>query len=113
MKTLYSFLIILLLPVLESKAQIDARLLRFPDVSQTHITFVYGGDIWTVEKTGGTAVRITSTPGEESHPKFSPDGNTIAYSANYHGNTDVYTIPATGGIPYRITFHSWPDRMVN
>ena len=113
MKTLYSFLIILLLPVLESKAQIDARLLRFPDVSQTHITFVYGGDIWTVEKTGGTAVRITSTPGEESRPKFSPDGNTIAYSANYHGNTDVYTIPATGGIPYRITFHSWPDRMVN
>ena len=113
MKTILSLFITLLIAVPVSKAQIDARLLRFPDVSQTHIAFVYGGDIWIVDKNGGIASKITSTSGEESFPRFSPDGKTIGYSANYHGNIDVYTIPSKGGIPNRLTYHSWPDRMVN
>ena len=93
-------------------AQIDARLFRYPDVSHNKITFVYGGDIWIVPKTGGIANRVTSSPGEESFPKFSPDGNTIGYSAYYNGNVDVYTMPTTGGIPNRVTYHSISDRMV-
>ena len=60
-------------------AQIDARLFRYPDVSATQISFVYGGDIWIVSKNGGTATRITSSTGEESFPRFSPDGKTIAF----------------------------------
>src|SRR5262245_6527084 len=50
------------------------RLLRYPDASADKIAFVYGGDIWVVESTGGTARRLTSGPGEELFPKFSPDG---------------------------------------
>src|SRR5436190_23603194 len=84
-------------------AQIDARLFRYPDVSATQIAFVYGGDIWIVSKTGGTANRITSSTGEESFPRFSPDGKTLAFSATYDGNTDVYTMPVTGGVPVRLT----------
>ncbi|UCC49239.1 MAG: PD40 domain-containing protein, partial [Gemmatimonadota bacterium] len=79
------------------QAQVDARMLRQPDVSQTHIAFVYAGDIWVVPKTGGTAVRLSSPRGEESFPRFSPDGSTIAFSGNYDGNTDIYTIPTMGG----------------
>src|SRR5215207_8290496 len=78
---------------------VDARMLRYPDVSATQITFVYAGDIWVVPKTGGVAVRLSSPRGEESFPRFSPDGTTLAYSANYDGNTDVYTVPAQGGDP--------------
>ncbi len=40
-------------------------------------------------------------------PFFSPDGAWIAYSAHLNGNTDAYIIPATGGVPRRITWH--PD----
>lgn len=94
-------------------AQINARLLQQPDVSETHITFVYAGDIWTVPIGGGTATRLTSPAGEESFPKFSPDGKHIAFSANYHGNTDVYVVPVTGGIPARLTHHSYGDRMID
>ena len=47
---------------------IDARMLRYPDVSRSHITFVYAGDIWLVEKGGGAALRLSSPPGEESFP---------------------------------------------
>jgi tricorn protease len=91
---------------------IDARMMRYPDVSATQIAFVYAGDIWLVPKTGGTAVRLTSPRGEESFPRFSPDGATLAFSGNYDGNQDIYTVPAVGGLPKRITHHGAPDRVV-
>ena len=78
-------------------AQVDARMFRQPDVSATEITFVYAGDIWVVPKQGGVASRLSSPAGEEMFPRFSPDGSTIAYSANYDGNLEVYVVPAHGG----------------
>ena len=98
---------------LVSTAQLDARLFRHPDVSSGQIAFVYGGDVWIVPKTGGTAIKITSSTGEESFPRFSPDGKTIAFSATYDGNTDVYSMPVAGGIPTRSTWHGMPDRVVD
>ena len=95
-----------------SWAQTDARLLRWPDVSATQIVFVYAGDIWIVDRIGGEATRLSSPKGEESYPRFSPDGSTIAFSANYDGNTDIYTMPVTGGVPARLTHHPSTDRMV-
>ena len=94
-------------------AEIDARMLRYPDVSATHIAFVYAGDIWLVEKAGGTARRLSSPPGEELFPRFSPDGSRLAFSGNYDGNTDVYVIPAMGGEPLRVTHHPGADRIVD
>jgi len=94
-----------LLSSLTTIAQIDARLFRFPHVSATQIAFVYGGDIWIVPKSGGTANRITSSTGEKSYTRFSPDGKTLAFSATYDGNIDVYTMPVTGGIPVRLTWY--------
>ena len=92
---------------------LDARLMRFPDVSATQITFVYAGDIWIVPKSGGNATRLSSPRGEEMFPKFSPDGATIAFSANYDGNLDIYTMPASGGVPRRITHHGAADRITS
>lgn len=94
-------------------SQINAKLFQNPDVSKTHITFSYAGDIWVVSKDGGLANRLISPKGEETFPKFSPDGNTIAFSGNYNGNTDVYTIPITGGVPKRITYHGFPERVID
>jgi tricorn protease len=96
-----------------AQAQINARLLQQPDVSETHITFVYAGDVWTVPKKGGTATRLSSPAGSEAFPKFSPDGKHIAYSANYHGNVDVYVVPTIGGLPARLTQHSFGDRVID
>src|SRR5262249_39511358 len=94
-------------------SHIDARMMRQPDVSATQIAFVYAGDIWVVPKTGGEAVRLSSPRGEESFPKFSPDGSQLAFSGDYDGNIDIYVMPVTGGVPRRLTHHGAPDRMVN
>jgi tricorn protease len=96
-----------------SSAAVNARMLRFPDVSETQITFVYAGDIWVVKKEGGVARRLSSPPGEELFPRFSPDGKVIAFSGNYDGNTDVYTVPSGGGLVRRVTHHPATDRLLD
>jgi len=107
------FLLGLFLLAGNMQAQISAKLMRYLDVSDTQICFVYGGDIWVVDKNGGTAVPLTHSPGEESWPRFSPDGRQIAYTASYNGNPDVYVIPVQGGLPFRITHPSVADRLVD
>jgi tricorn protease len=108
-----SVLACLVLTASAARAQVDARMFRYPDVSATHIAFVYAGDIWIVPKTGGTASRLSSPPGEEQYPRFSPDGSRIAFSGNYDGNTDVYVMPAMGGAVERVTYHPAPDRLLD
>ncbi len=93
--------------------QVNARLFRFPDVSQTAITFVYGNDVWVVPRTGGVATRLTTPAGEEMFPRFSPDGARLAFSGNYDGNMDVYVMPVAGGVPTRVTHHPGTDRIVD
>ena len=92
-------------------AQVDARMLQYPDVSQTQITFYYGGDLWIAPKSGGTASKLTNALGEEVLPRFSPDGSKIAFSGNYNGNVDIYVIPSDGGMAQRVTHHGMFDRM--
>ncbi len=96
----------------EPAALIDARMMQMPAVSATQIAFVYAGDIWIAPKAGGNAVRLSSPRGLEQFPRFSPDGAQIAFSGNYEGNVDIYTMPVTGGEPRRITHHGARDRML-
>lgn len=84
----------------------ETRLLRQPALSETHIAFTYGGDLWAWALDGETRpLRLTSTPAVESDPHFSPDGNWIAFSSNRSGNTDVYIVPVEGGDPVRLTWY--------
>lgn len=96
-----------------ASAQVDARMLRFADVSDTHIVFVYAGDIWVVGKAGGVAQRLSTPTGEEQFPRFSPDGSRIAFQANCDGNVDIYVVPTLGGQVERLTHHPMPDRMLD
>jgi tricorn protease len=94
-------------------AATDARLMRQPAVSATRIAFVYAGDVWVAPKAGGVAERLSTPRGEESFPRFSPDGSLIAFTGNYDGNEDLYVMPTGGGLPRRITHHPMTDRMLN
>jgi tricorn protease-like protein/C-terminal processing protease CtpA/Prc len=82
-----------------------AGMMRYPDVGKTQIAFVYAGDVWLAPRAGGMASRLTSAPGQEAFPRFSPDDQTVAFVGNYEGNRDIYTIPTAGGVATRITHH--------
>ena len=90
-------------------ANAATHLLHGPALNRTQIVFSYAGDLWTVSREGGTATRLTSGVGIEAYPVFSPDGQTLAFTGEYDGNIDVFTMPATGGVPKRITYHPSPD----
>ena len=87
----------------------DTRLLSEPAVSAERIAFIYAGDLWTCALDGGDVRRLTSDLGVESSPAFSADDKWIAFSAQYEGNTDVYVVPAEGGVPKRLTWHPGND----
>jgi tricorn protease len=91
---------------LAALADSPTKLLRFPDTHGELITFVYAGDIYLVGANGGTAQRLTSHPGAELYPKFSPDGTQIAFSAEYNGTRQVYVMPSAGGPPRQLTWYN-------
>lgn len=84
-------------------------LIHQPAVSANHIAFVYAGDIWLADRNGKNPTRLTTHPAEELMPVFSPDGKSIAFSARYDGNTDVYVVGIDGGQPTRLTWHPGND----
>ncbi|MGH8414931.1 MAG: protease, partial [Gammaproteobacteria bacterium] len=111
-----------LLALAAGAAQAGNSLMRYPTLHGDSVVFEAHGNLWEVSRAGGTARRLTTDPGFDIMPRFSPNGEWIAFTGQYRGNTDVYVIPATGGDARRLTFHSdvvanaplrWgPDNMV-
>ncbi len=99
----------LLLPTL---IRAEAKMLRQPTYSKGKIAFTYLGDLWIVNEDGKNPERLTDNRARDIQPRFSPDGNWIAFSSNRAGNYDVYVIPATGGNPRQLTFQSEDEAVV-
>ena len=103
-------------------AQANSALTRYPTLHGDSVVFEAHGNLWKVSRDGGVATRLTTDPGFDIMPRYSPDGKWIAFTGQYQGNTDVYVIPADGGPAKRLTYHSdvvdtaperWgPDNMV-
>src|ERR1041384_6400571 len=92
-------------------AQDTPLLMRTPTLNKTHIVFSYAGDLWSVGRDGGEASRLTTGVGREFSPLFSPNGQWIAFTGEYDGNVDVYVMPASGGVPRRLTYHPGADQL--
>ena len=101
--------IALLLPVLASA---QTKLLRHPAYSKGKVAFSYLGDIWIANENGADVRRLTVNRARDQYPRFSPDGQWIAFSSNRDGNYDVFVIPSSGGEPRQLTFHSANDDVV-
>ncbi len=102
-------MLFLVLGTSQKLAAQESRLLRNPTISANHISFAYAGDIWLADTDGSKARRVTTFPGVESEPHFSPDGQQIAFTGEYDGNTDVFVVPVAGGNPTRLTWHPGAD----
>jgi Tol biopolymer transport system component len=71
---------------------------------------LHPADLYRIPVTGGTPIQITTNPGYENDAEWSPDGTTIAFSADYAGNWDIWTIPVSGGVATQITFDPLLDQ---
>ncbi|MBT1450916.1 PD40 domain-containing protein [Glaciecola sp. XM2] len=85
------------------------KMLEQPDLSDTHITFIYAQDLWLADRDGKQPKRLVSDNEVQMRPHFSPDGQHIAFTANYGGNNDVYVISVDGGTAKRLTYHPGSD----
>ncbi len=106
---IFTFIALLALSITIVAQSDQPTLYRQPAISSTNIAFSYAGDLWVVTRNGGDARRLTTGIGVETNPYFSPDGNWIAFTGEYDGNTDVYVVPVSGGVPKRLTYHPAPD----
>ncbi len=106
-------LVVLSLAAVCSFAQIEPRrMVRMPDIHGDRVVFCAEGDLWLGFLAEGRAERITIHEGNETYPKFSPDGQWIAFTGTYDGNPDVYVMPASGGAPRRVTYDPAGAQMV-
>jgi len=87
-------------------------MLRFPDIHKDNVVFVSAGDIWIAPASGGEAKRLTIHDGNERYPKFSPDGEYIAFTGEYDGNSDVYVMNTDGGNITRLTYNPTYDEVL-
>ncbi|MBI2920949.1 MAG: PD40 domain-containing protein [Planctomycetes bacterium] len=102
---------LLLLAALPAAAQ-EPGMYRFPCAHGDRVVFTSEGDLWVAPLAGGEARRLTTDPGKEHHPAFSPDGKWIAFTGEYEGNADVYAMPSGGGTPRRLTWNPEADRVI-
>ena len=92
----------------------QTKLLRFPDIRGDVVAFCYAGDLWAAPAGGGTASRLTAHEGLELFPKFSPDGQWIAFISfpkeidpadhPYYKRVYLRLMPASGGTPKVIAY---------
>ena len=85
---------------------------RYPAIHDSTIVFTAEGDLWSVGLDGGTARRLTTGRGQETNAAISPDGRTIAFTAQYEGPAEVYTMPLAGGLPVRRTWDGGPNIVI-
>ncbi|WP_395374763.1 PDZ domain-containing protein [Marinicella sp. W31] len=97
---------LLLLCTAQADAQNTSRLLRFPDIHQNQVTFVYAGDIYIANINDGQATRLTSHHGFETFPKFSRDGKKIAFAAEFTGTRQVYVMNTDGSDLKQLTWYN-------
>src|SRR5262245_34891844 len=102
----------LVAPAAEQSGPKAPLLMQKPTVSKTHVVFAYADDLWIVPREGGEAKRLTSGPGVETDPTFSPDGKWVAFTGQYQGNDDVFVVSADGGEATRPTYHPGNDQVV-
>ncbi len=111
-KRIYSYAVMALLLTAATVSAASVRLARTPDYHAGKIAFSYLGDIWVVNEDGSNPQRMTDNAARDLNPRFSPDGRWIAFSSNRYGNYDVFAMPAAGGSPRRLTYHTGNDEVV-
>src|SRR5260370_4287501 len=80
--------------------------IRYPTIHQDTIVFGSEDDLWLVSSEGGRAERLTAGVAEVRFPRCSHDGTTLAFVGEEEGPSEIYAMPALGGLAKRLTFQA-------
>ena len=87
--------------------------LRLPHLSGDLLCFVAEDDLWLSPLDGpGRAWRLTVDRTKVGHPRFSPDGRTIAYTSWRSLVPEIHTVPVDGGPGRQLTYWGSADTQV-
>ncbi len=54
------------------------------------MAFIAGGDLWVMDTELREPRRVTSTPEEEKHPLFAPDGESLLFVSDMAGQSEIW-----------------------
>ena len=82
--------------------------IQFPAISPDGSTIIFSwqNDLWTVNRTGGMATRLTVHAAVDSRPVWFRDGSRLAFASGRYGSTDIFTMRPDGTDIHRVTFDS-------
>ncbi|MCI3272469.1 S41 family peptidase [Streptomyces cylindrosporus] len=87
--------------------------LRLPHLSGDLLCFVAEDDLWLAPLDGpGRAWRLTVDRTKTGHPRFSPDGTTIAYTSWRSLGPEIHVVPVEGGPGRQLSYWGSPDTQV-
>ncbi|GAA3804665.1 S41 family peptidase [Streptomyces coacervatus] len=87
--------------------------LRLPHLSGDLLCFVAEDDLWLSPLDGpGRAWRLTVDRTKIGHPRFSPDGDTIAYTSWRSLVPEIHVVPVDGGPGRQLTHWGSADTQV-
>lgn len=102
---------------LSSQAQASPEPVRFARYAHVAndgtLAFTWQDDIWVADQNGGNPRRLTAHVARDFMPRFSPDGQWIAFTSNRLGNNDIYVVPVSGGEPKQLTWFTGDDQALN
>lgn len=78
--------------------------LRYPHLHGDLLTFVAADDVWLAPAQGGRAWRLTDHQTPARTPRFSPDGQHVAWASSRFGHWELLVMPVAGGEPHRLTY---------
>ena len=99
----------LLFGLTSAQAQTSPILYEHPTVNANQIVFAYAGSLWSVNRSGGDAYRLTAGDNHDSAPILSPDGKLLAFTSDDNGQQEINVMPATGGPATQLTWHPGPN----
>ncbi len=65
--------------------------------------------IWAMDPDGSNPHQLTFGPGNKTQPRWSPDGNRIAYVSDDNGNEEIYIMNVDGSQLVNVTNHQSDD----
>ncbi|KPI11391.1 S41 family peptidase [Streptomyces mirabilis] len=88
-----------------SASSVSPAYLRFPHLHGELVAFTAEDDVWVAPLDGGgRAWRVSADNMPVNHPRFSPDGTTVAWTSTRDGAPEVHAAPLEGGPSTRLTY---------